>query len=40
MTFNIKTLGCKVNTYESEYAISEFIKRGYIMKLLFIGSRL
>lgn len=25
----IYTLGCKVNTYESEYAISEFIKRGY-----------
>ena len=25
----IYTLGCKVNTYESEYALKEFIKRGY-----------
>lgn len=25
----VYTLGCKVNTYESEYAIKEFIKRGY-----------
>lgn len=29
MKVAIYTLGCKVNTYESEYAISEFIKRGY-----------
>lgn len=25
----VYTLGCKVNTYESEYAIKEFIKKGY-----------
>ncbi len=25
----IYTLGCKVNTYESEYALNEFVKRGY-----------
>lgn len=25
----VYTLGCKVNTYESEYALKEFIKRGY-----------
>ena len=30
MTFNIKTLGCKVNTYESEYIYSLFIKKGYV----------
>ncbi len=30
MTFNIKTLGCKVNAYESEYIYSLFIKKGYI----------
>lgn len=29
MTFNIKTLGCKVNTYESEYIYSLFIEKGY-----------
>ena len=29
MKVGILSLGCKVNTYESEYAISEFIKRGY-----------
>lgn len=29
MTFCIKTLGCKVNTYESEYIYSLFIKKGY-----------
>ncbi len=29
MTFNIKTLGCKVNTYESELIYSLFIKKGY-----------
>ena len=29
MKVAIYTLGCKVNTYESEYAISEFIKKGY-----------
>lgn len=25
----IYTLGCKVNTYESEYVLNEFVKRGY-----------
>ncbi len=30
MTFNIKTLGCKVNSYESELIYSLFIKKGYI----------
>ena len=29
MKVAIFTLGCKVNTYESEYAINEFIKKGY-----------
>lgn len=29
MKVAIYTLGCKVNTYESEYAAKEFIKRGY-----------
>lgn len=29
MKVGVYTLGCKVNTYESEYAINEFIKRGY-----------
>ena len=29
MKVAVYTLGCKVNTYESEYAIKEFIKRGY-----------
>ncbi len=29
MTFNIKTLGCKVNTYESEYIYSLFIEKGF-----------
>lgn len=29
MKVAVYTLGCKVNTYESEYAINEFIKRGY-----------
>ena len=29
MKVAIYTLGCKVNTYESEYAINEFIKKGY-----------
>ena len=29
MTFNIITLGCKVNTYESEYIYSLFIKKGF-----------
>ena len=29
MKVAIYTLGCKVNTYESEYALKEFIKRGY-----------
>lgn len=28
-TFNIKTLGCKVNIYESEYIYSLFVKKGY-----------
>lgn len=29
MKVAVYTLGCKVNTYESEYAIKEFLKRGY-----------
>ena len=29
MKFAVYTLGCKVNTYESEYAIKEFIKNGF-----------
>lgn len=29
MKFAVYTLGCKVNTYESEYAIKEFLKKGY-----------
>ena len=29
MTFNIKTLGCKVNTYESEYIYSLFAEKGF-----------
>ena len=29
MKVAIYTLGCKVNTYESEYAIKKFIERGY-----------
>ena len=29
MKVAIYTLGCKVNTYESEYALKEFEKRGY-----------
>ena len=29
MKVGVYTLGCKVNTYESEYAINEFIKKGY-----------
>lgn len=29
MKVAVYTLGCKVNTYESEYAINEFLKRGY-----------
>lgn len=29
MKVAVYTLGCKVNTYESEYAIKEFKKRGY-----------
>lgn len=29
MKVGICTLGCKVNTYESEFIINEFIKRGY-----------
>lgn len=31
MKFGIHTLGCKVNIYESEYIISELIKKGYEM---------
>lgn len=30
MKFCIKTLGCKVNTYESEYIYSLFLEKGYI----------
>ncbi len=29
MKVAVYTLGCKVNTYESEYALKEFVKRGY-----------
>lgn len=29
MKVAVYTLGCKVNTYESEYVIKEFVKRGY-----------
>lgn len=29
MKVAVYTLGCKVNTYESEYVISEFVKKGY-----------
>lgn len=29
MKVAICTLGCKVNTYESEYALSKFLKKGY-----------
>ena len=31
MKVAIYTLGCKVNTYESEFVIKEFIKRGYTL---------
>ena len=31
MKVAIYTLGCKVNTYESEYVIKEFVKRGYTL---------
>lgn len=30
MSFCIKTLGCKVNTYESEYIHSLFVKKGFL----------
>ena len=30
MRFCIKTLGCKVNSYESEYIYSLFVKKGYV----------
>ena len=30
MTFCIKTLGCKVNTYESELIHNLFIRKGYV----------
>ena len=29
MKIAIYTLGCKVNTYESEFVVQEFLKRGY-----------
>ena len=29
MKFSVYTLGCKVNTYESEYVINDFIKHGF-----------
>lgn len=32
MTFNIKTLGCKVNTYESEYVINILKEHNYEIK--------
>ena len=31
-TVGIHTLGCKVNTYESEYIINELKKNGYVIK--------
>ncbi len=31
MKIAVYTLGCKVNTYESEYVIKEFLKRGYTL---------
>lgn len=31
MKVAVYTLGCKVNTYESEYVIKEFLKRGYTL---------
>ena len=31
MKVAVYTLGCKVNTYESEYVIKEFVKRGYTL---------
>lgn len=31
MKVAVYTLGCKVNTYESEYIIKEFLKRGYTL---------
>lgn len=31
MRVAVYTLGCKVNTYESEYVIKEFLKRGYTL---------
>lgn len=31
MKVAVYTLGCKVNTYESEFVIKEFIKRGYTL---------
>ena len=31
MKVAVYTLGCKVNTYESEYAVKEFLKRGYTL---------
>ena len=31
MKVAVYTLGCKVNTYESEYVIREFLKRGYTL---------
>ena len=31
MKVAVYTLGCKVNTYESEYVIKEFLKKGYTL---------
>lgn len=31
MKFGIYTLGCKVNTYESEYVVNDMVKAGYIL---------
>ena len=31
-TVGVLTLGCKVNTYESEYIINELVKAGYVIK--------
>ena len=30
MTFKIITLGCKVNTYESEFMLENLLRSGYI----------
>ena len=32
MTFSILTLGCKVNSYESEGVISSLVKEGWVLQ--------